>query len=122
MTHLSNPPFFYFIWVTRSQKQFEWLTDTIAEVEKAASTNPKFNNFFKAHIFITQFYNKFDLRTTMLYLSERHFQISGGKSLLTGLQATTHFGRPNFDNLLYTIEDANRQVGKFGVFSCGPPV
>lgn len=52
----------YFIWVTRSQKQFEWLADIISEVENADC-----KNFFKAHIFITQFYNKYDLRTMMLY-------------------------------------------------------
>ena len=61
-----------------------------------------------------------------LYLSERHFQVSGGKSLLTGLEATTQFGRPDFEKLLWTIEDANQAIinnrtGRIGVFSCGPP-
>lgn len=51
----------YFIWVTRTQKQFEWFTDIIREVEDADETN-----LVDIHIFITQFYRKFDLRTTML--------------------------------------------------------
>ena len=110
----------YFIWVTRSQKQYEWLTDIIHEVERVAE-EAEMEDFFHAHIYITQFYDKFDLRTTMLYLSERHFQKSDGRSLLTGLKATTHFGRPNFQALLNTIQTANREFYTFGVFSSGPP-
>lgn len=51
----------YFIWVTRSQKQFEWMVDILREVEKADT-----NNVISPHIFITQFYEKFDLRTILL--------------------------------------------------------
>ena len=51
----------YFLWVTRTQKHFEWLTDIIREVEEKDTTG-----LVTVHIFITQFYEKFDLRTTML--------------------------------------------------------
>ena len=51
----------YFIWVTRDQKQYEWLTDIIQEVE-----NKDVKRVLNTHIFITQFPQKFDLRTTML--------------------------------------------------------
>lgn len=51
----------YFLWVTRSQKQFEWLVDIIREVEEKDK-----NDFVSVHIFITQFFQKYDLRTTML--------------------------------------------------------
>ena len=51
----------YFIWVTRTQKHFEWLTDIIREVEEK-----DVNNLVTVHLFITQFFQKFDLRTTML--------------------------------------------------------
>lgn len=47
--------------MTRSQKQFEWMVDIIQEVEE----NDK-QKLVDVHIFITQFYQKFDLRTTML--------------------------------------------------------
>lgn len=47
--------------MTRSQKQFEWMVDIIQEVEQ----NDK-QKLVDVHIFITQFYQKFDLRTTML--------------------------------------------------------
>ena len=51
----------YFLWVTRTQKQYEWFTDVIREVEEADT-----KGLVEMHIFITQLLNKFDLRTTML--------------------------------------------------------
>lgn len=50
-----------FLWSTRSQKQYEWLTDILREVEKIDK-----GNIIRTHIFITQFKSKFDLRTIML--------------------------------------------------------
>ena len=61
MDHLSFYFQVYFLWVTRTQKHFEWLTDIIREVEEKDTTG-----LVTVHIFITQFYEKFDLRTTML--------------------------------------------------------
>ncbi|XP_067938007.1 dual oxidase 2-like [Watersipora subatra] len=106
----------YFLWVTRSQKQFEWLVDIIREVEDKDKTD-----FVSVHIFITQFFQKFDLRTTMLYICERHFQKVSNKSLFTGLRSITHFGRPDFSTFLGSLKDEHPGVSKVGVFSCGPP-
>ncbi|KAK2493030.1 hypothetical protein MC885_010885 [Smutsia gigantea] len=51
----------YFIWVTRTQRQFEWLADIIREVEENDH-----QDLVTVHIYITQLAEKFDLRTTML--------------------------------------------------------
>ncbi|XP_066132657.1 dual oxidase 1 isoform X2 [Saccopteryx bilineata] len=51
----------YFIWVTRTQRQFEWLADIIREVEENDC-----QDLVSVHIYITQLAEKFDLRTTML--------------------------------------------------------
>lgn len=51
----------YFIWVTRTQRQFEWVSDIIREVEEQDS-----QELVSVHIYITQLAEKFDLRTTML--------------------------------------------------------
>ncbi|KAG1674994.1 Dual oxidase 2 [Nymphon striatum] len=107
----------YFIWVTRTEKHFEWLTDIIREVEDNDKTN-----MVSVHIFITQFYQKFDLRTTMLYICERHFQKISNRSLFTGLRSITHFGRPNFISFLDSLQLEHPDVSKIGVFSCGPPL
>ncbi|ESO87606.1 hypothetical protein LOTGIDRAFT_235056 [Lottia gigantea] len=106
----------YFLWVTRTQKSFEWMTDIIREVELG-----DVNNLVSVHIFITQFQQKFDLRTTMLYICERHFQKVAGQSLFTGLRATTHFGRPKFQDFLLSLAHEHDGVPQVGVFSCGPP-
>ncbi|XP_078657992.1 dual oxidase 1-like isoform X1 [Branchiostoma floridae x Branchiostoma belcheri] len=106
----------YFLWVTRTQRHFEWFIDIIREVEEQDR-----RGLVAVHIFITQFFEKFDVRTTMLYIYERHFQRLSGRSLFTGLRATTHFGRPEFVSLLDSIQHQNPEVKKIGVFSCGPP-
>ena len=71
----------YFLWVTRDQKQFEWLTDIIRDVE-----NSDQQNLVSVHIFITQFQQKFDLRTTMLVKQERK------KSFLAKHYRQSHIG------------------------------
>ncbi|XP_075923678.1 dual oxidase 1-like [Petromyzon marinus] len=106
----------YFIWVTRRQRQFEWLTDIIREVEE----NDK-NDLVSVHIYITQFAEKFDLRTMMLYIFERHFQKMSNRSLFTGLRSITHFGRPQFVPFLNSLQNLHPQAETVGVFSCGPP-
>ncbi|XP_021263300.1 dual oxidase 2 [Numida meleagris] len=106
----------YFIWVTRTQRQFEWLADIIREVEETDR-----NELVSVHIYITQLAEKFDLRTTMLYICERHFQKVLNKSLFTGLRSITHFGRPPFVPFFDSLQEVHPEVHKIGVFSCGPP-
>jgi dual oxidase len=106
----------YFIWVTRTQHQFEWMADVIKEVEEADG-----KNLVENHIFITQFFDKFDLRTSMLYIAERHFQRLSGRSLFTGMRAITHFGRPDFNTFFDSLATEHGHLPKIGVFSCGPP-
>ncbi|XP_036124234.1 dual oxidase 2 [Molossus molossus] len=106
----------YFIWVTRTQRQFEWLADIIREVEE----NDR-QDLVSVHIYITQLAEKFDLRTTMLYICERHFQKVLNRSLFTGLRSITHFGRPPFELFFSSLYEVHPKVRKIGVFSCGPP-
>ncbi|XP_054420993.1 dual oxidase 2 [Pteronotus mesoamericanus] len=106
----------YFIWVTRTQRQFEWLADIIREVEENDC-----QDLVSVHIYITQLAEKFDLRTTMLYICERHFQKVLNQSLFTGLRSITHFGRPPFEFFFKSLQEVHPQVRKIGVFSCGPP-
>ncbi|KAK9516542.1 hypothetical protein VZT92_024464 [Zoarces viviparus] len=106
----------YFIWVTRTQRQFEWVSDIIREVEEMDT-----QELVSVHIYITQVAEKFDLRTTMLYVCERHFQKVWSRSLFTGLRSVTHFGRPPLVSFLSSLQEVHPEVGKIGVFSCGPP-
>ncbi|KAJ3596396.1 hypothetical protein NHX12_002803 [Muraenolepis orangiensis] len=106
----------YFIWVTRTQRQFEWVSDIIREVEEMDTLE-----LVSVHIYITQLAEKFDLRTTMLYVCERHFQKVWNRSLFTGLRSITHFGRPPFVSFFSSLQEVHSEVQKMGVFSCGPP-
>lgn len=49
------------MWVTRTQKQFEWVIDVLKEIEASDA-----NEIVDTHIFITQYKEKFDIRTNML--------------------------------------------------------
>ncbi|XP_017728324.1 PREDICTED: dual oxidase 1 isoform X1 [Rhinopithecus bieti] len=95
----------YFIWVTRTQRQFEWLADIIREVEENDH-----QDLVSVHIYITQLAEKFDLRTTMLYICERHFQKVLNRSLFTGLRSITHFGRPPFESFFNSLQEVHPQV------------
>ncbi|XP_060115958.1 dual oxidase 2 [Heteronotia binoei] len=106
----------YFIWVTRTQRQFEWVADIIRELEEKDQ-----RELVSVHIYITQLAEKFDLRTTMLYICERHFQKVLNRSLFTGLRSITHFGRPPFLPFFCSLQEVHPEVKKIGVFSCGPP-
>uniref|UniRef100_A0A672S911 NAD(P)H oxidase (H2O2-forming) n=1 Tax=Sinocyclocheilus grahami TaxID=75366 RepID=A0A672S911_SINGR len=106
----------YFIWVTRTQRQFEWVSEIIREVEDMDA-----QELVSVHFYITQLAEKFDLRTTMLYVCERHFQKVWNRSLFTGLRSITHFGRPPFLAFLSSLQEVHPEVEKIGVFSCGPP-
>uniref|UniRef100_A0AAV2L6E6 NAD(P)H oxidase (H2O2-forming) n=1 Tax=Knipowitschia caucasica TaxID=637954 RepID=A0AAV2L6E6_KNICA len=106
----------YFIWVTRTQRQFEWVSDIIREVEELDSLE-----LVSVHTYITQVAEKFDLRTTMLYVCERHFQKVWNRSMFTGLRSVTHFGRPPFVSFFSSLQEVHPEVAKMGVFSCGPP-
>lgn len=122
----------YFLWICQSHRHFEWFIDVLRDVERKDVTN-----VLEVHIFITKFFHKFDLRTTMLYICENHFQRISNRSMFTGLKADNHFGRPDMVAFLKYIQKQHPvstckeyfmssnfycvfQVSKIGVFSCGP--
>ncbi|KAJ1347776.1 BLI-3 blue-light-inducible Bli-3 protein [Parelaphostrongylus tenuis] len=106
----------YFLWICPSHKNYEWFVDVLKDVEDLDQ-----NRLIEGHIFVTQFFHKFDLRTTLLYICEKHFRGDHqGKSMFTGLRAHNHFGRPNFDAFFSYIQNVHNEISDIGVFSCGP--
>ncbi|KJH47789.1 FAD-binding domain protein [Dictyocaulus viviparus] len=106
----------YFLWICPTHKNYEWFVDVLKDVEELDQ-----NKLIETHIFVTQFFHKFDLRTTMLYICEKHFRGDHqGKSMFTGLRAHNHFGRPNFDTFFSYIQNVHNEMSDIGVFSCGP--
>ena len=47
------------------------------------------------------------------YICERYFQKISKKSMFTGLQATTHFGRPQFEPFLDSLQQIHDDVRDF---------
>lgn len=94
----------YFLWICPSHKNFEWFVDVLKSVETYdtdgilvqqilfPSRYKPPSNLKEIHIFVTQFFHKFDLRTTVLvsafgslignnltklpfqYICEKHFR------------------------------------------------
>ena len=95
----------YFLWICPTHRNFEWFIDVLREVEKKDVTD-----VLDMHIFITQFFHKFDLRTTMLYICENHFQRLSKRSLFTGLKANNHFGRPDMSAFLRFVQKKHSYV------------
>lgn len=95
----------YFLWICPSHKHFEWFIDVLRDVERKDVTN-----VLEIHIFITQFFHKFDLRTTMLYICENHFQRLSKTSMFTGLKAVNHFGRPDMTSFLKFVQKKHSYV------------
>lgn len=107
----------YFMWISRSQKQFEWLIDLLRNIEER-----DVNKIISSHIYVTQFYEKFDFRMFMLYIFEHHFKQITNKSLFTNLTADTHLGRPKFKDFFQRVITNNtNDINKIGIFSCGNP-
>lgn len=107
----------YFMWISRSQKQFEWLIDLLRNIEERYV-----NKIISSHIYVTQFYEKFDFRMFMLYIFEHHFKQITNKSLFTNLTADTHLGRPKFKDFFQRVITNNtNDINKIGIFSCGNP-
>lgn len=116
----------YFAWVTPNLNQYEWCLDIIRNIENEPSVKNKIR--FKAHIFITRLKIDSDFRTAMYGVTEKRFYKLLGKSLLTGLQAETHFGRPDWADFFEHVLTADPKTGHAGhpgedvtIFSCCSP-
>lgn len=82
------------------------MVDLIREIEDNDQ-----KELFSAHLFITEFYPKFDVRTTIHNICDNYYPRIGGKSFFTSLKAATHFGTPNFDQFFHTLQILHETVG-----------
>ncbi|VDO84979.1 unnamed protein product [Soboliphyme baturini] len=105
----------YFVWICPTYKHYDWFVEVLRKAEEADHKNT-----LEMHVFVTQYFHKYDLRTTMLYICEKHFRVQQGCSMFTNLKATNHFGRPNVSPLLRYFRDRHQKIERIGVFSCGP--
>lgn len=104
----------YFLWVARSQRQFEWVRDVIREVEELDTEGR-----LEAHLFCTAPPGQTDFPTAVATALDEEHHARTGVSLLTGLRAARHTGRPDFLALLSQLREQH-PTGRLQVYSCGP--
>jgi NADPH oxidase 5 len=102
----------HFIWINRDQHAFEWFAELLAELEQQDD-----QNLLDIHIYMTG--GREHLDAAALELAREVFYAKNRRDIVTGLVARTHFGRPDWDELLTEIlrEHAPERVD---VFMCGP--
>lgn len=96
----------YFIWTSRDKEAFEWFAALLSEFESG-----DLNGFLSINVYLTGGMKTDDIRNIVY--------ADGDKDTLTGLQAGTQFGRPNFNAIMSELSELH--VGeRIGVFLCGP--
>ncbi|XP_050314845.1 dual oxidase 1-like isoform X2 [Anthonomus grandis grandis] len=105
----------YFVWTTDSQKYFEYIDDLLWKIEEMDQ-----GGLFNTHLFITEAYEHFNLRSIMTKIFEEHFKRVSQKNIFTGLKTVTQFGRPDFHQLFLKISLKNEWAEKMCVVSSGP--
>lgn len=101
----------YFYWICPDMQAFEWLHDLLKYYDKEM-LKTGFTDFLKYFVYLTRGWDTNLAKNIVLHDDEVY-------DAVTGLYQKTHYGRPNWDNIMPNI--ANDHKGKkIGVFFCGP--
>ena len=76
----------------------------------------------EVRIFLTSLKRpKADVASLLLHIGLESAFVQEGVDMLTGLEAQTEFGRPDFHAVLWRIKEAHTvSASQIGVFVCGP--
>jgi dual oxidase len=110
-----KPERIFFIWVTRTQKEYEWMVELLKEVQEEIPSE-----VLSVYIYITQGKKQYDVRTALMFMFERNQVQSTEVSLLTGVRAITNFKRPDMFKVLHNIRDETPNM-PITIYTCGPP-
>jgi len=106
----------HFIWVAKSQENFEWFIPILADMME----HEELHGFLKVSVYLTGTRHAInDLRLLGMTMLIKRAKTMLGEDLVTGLEASTMFGRPDFQKIL--LQANNEWAGnKIGCFFCGP--
>jgi NADPH oxidase 5 len=113
--HGRGPPVLqrlHFVWVSRDQHAFEWFTELLARLEA-----DNVDGWLDLHIYFTA--GRPELRGGVVDLARALVRDDTGTDMITGLQAHTHFGRPDLAALLRQCASESG-LPPPRVFFCGP--
>ncbi|KAL5457609.1 hypothetical protein EMCRGX_G034884 [Ephydatia muelleri] len=102
----------YFYWICPEPQSFEWFASMLSSVEEQLTARGM-SDFLDIHIYLSRGWKDKDAFAVYLREGEE-------RDAVTGLQARTHYGRPDWSNIFdeISLSHANTDVG---VFFCGPP-
>ncbi|CAI8022398.1 Cytochrome b-245 heavy chain, partial [Geodia barretti] len=103
----------YFYWICPEPTAFEWFADLLLSLEKQMAEKG-ISDFLDTHIYLTRGWKDNQAFAIMLREGDE-------ADAITGLQAKTHFGRPDWAKEFDSISLSHPNTG-VGVFFCGPPV
>lgn len=99
----------YFYWISRDKNAFEWFSDILAALEEE-----NVGNFLEIHTYLTG-------RFTLEEIKSISHGAARGEDQITGLQSSTHFGRPNWKQIFDGLAEKHKGQ-EIGVFFCGPSI
>eukprot|EP01128_Nolandella_sp_AFSM9_P005127 TRINITY_DN2434_c0_g1_i1.p1 TRINITY_DN2434_c0_g1~~TRINITY_DN2434_c0_g1_i1.p1 ORF type:complete len:535 (-),score=75.71 TRINITY_DN2434_c0_g1_i1:129-1733(-) len=109
-----------FYWINRDKQSFEWIIELLAYLEQKCP-------YMEINLFFTGSLDANQVRAFMMEddsdSDSSVVQVVGDRSkpkdAITGLQARTTFGRPDFSSI-FSAKAQQYQGRKVGVFYCGP--
>ncbi|XP_038623411.1 NADPH oxidase 5 [Tachyglossus aculeatus] len=108
-----------FIWINRDQKSFEWFVSLLTKLEMDQGQNQAAGNFLELHLYMTSALGKNDMKAIGLQMALDLLAKKEKKDSITGLQARTQPGRPDWSQVFQKVAAENK--GKVQVFFCGSP-
>ncbi|XP_033112375.1 NADPH oxidase 5-like [Anneissia japonica] len=108
-----------FVWINRDPKSFEWFVSLLAQLENQQEETI-FSEFLTIHLYMTSKSRKEDSRDVALQMALDRMCHQTTSDVITGLKTRTRIGRPNWSELMSSIQ--KRRAGKVKVFFCGPTI
>ncbi|XP_036130383.1 NADPH oxidase 5 [Molossus molossus] len=108
-----------FIWINRDQRSFEWFVSLLTKLEMDQAEEPQEDRFLELHMYMTSALGKNDMKAIGLQMALDLVAKKEKKDSITGLQARTQPGRPNWNKVFQKIAAENK--GKVQIFFCGSP-
>ncbi len=105
----------YFYWLNREQRAFEWFTAMLSEIEAVDR-----GELLDIRIFMTGMKRRDDVKAATLHIAMDLAYKQNRIDLVTGLQAATHAGRPDWEQQFGEIAATHPGQG-VDVYFCGPP-
>jgi predicted ferric reductase/Ca2+-binding EF-hand superfamily protein len=103
----------HFMWLNKDAFSFEWFSALLSRIEQEDH-----HGLFDIRIFMTE--GRADLTAGTLNIARDILHDRGHPDLVTGLHALTHFGFPDWDELIRDVAKAH-EPERVDLFYCGPP-